>query len=227
MLVPPPRILGIDLGSTSTRASLLCLTTGTVYHIHNKRSRPWSRCQPGDFFCILHPYDEGPVYVAEGPDPAREGVPAKYAMYPLAGAEDELLGQYPLVTRPMERRHDSHFLARLRRGLTDLFTVVRRQVVEVACKHRLTVDKIGLSVPSQWTIEFQDVYRSIVSGVFRHPENDIYFHPETVALAHYLFRDHPEELGLVGGTFEEVKNFLFIDFGGHNVVSRPVFGYAL
>jgi hypothetical protein len=139
----------------------------------------------------------------------------KYGFYPLANASDELLQQYSLVGPLMERKDDLLFRDRLLRGLKEFFSTLYRRVTEVCRWKRISVSSIGLSIPAQWKVDFEDIYRDIIAEVFCHPRSAIYIHTETVALAHYLFRNHMDE-----GELHGVKDVvLFLDFGGHNMVS--------
>ena len=117
----------------------------------------------------------------------------------------------------MKRRHDTAFRARLHRGLEDLFSTIASQVDKICRRKGLIVADIALTVPSQWTLEFEDLYADIVGKVFDRPHSAIYFCTETEALANFVLRDNLDDLILDGHS--SYDTMLFLDFGGHNMVS--------
>ncbi|KAK8074010.1 hypothetical protein PG994_004909 [Apiospora phragmitis] len=202
--------LGIDLGSTSTRAVL-----GPQHVEETNRNFQSQRFSPGDFSSSIYPFEnEGLVYLSEQPDPTRKPVSAKYAFYTLVNAKDELLEQYPLAEELTWRKDDEPFRQRLRTGLEQLFA------------------------ETEWNLDFEELYRSIIVDVFGSQyKNDIIFVYETEALGQFLCRDysgyllHPEDT-----TQDEVSEdensegeeappkayvrhdaLLFLDFGGHSM----------
>jgi len=186
--------------------------------VENKqRNNLSSRYEKGDFSTSCHPFDDnGPVYVGDEPDPERRSISLKYAFYVLANASDELLQQYALVQPMLDLKEDPEFRDRLDQGLRQLFSTIQRHVKAICTRRKLQVDTIALSIPAQWNLDFEDTYRDIVAKVFAHEPDKVCFNTETEALAHYLFRDHIEELPL-GNDGQYVV--LFLDFGGHNMVS--------
>ena len=212
------RILGIDLGSTSTRAFVFCPSADYEIYVENKgRNNLNTRYENGDFSSNGYPFDDGEVYLGDNPDPERRLISLKYGFYLLANAKDELLEQYPLVNPLMERQNDPNFRARLVEGLKQLFTKIRPHVLRICEKKRFTIDKIALSIPAQWTLEFEDVYTDIIVEVFSQPRSKLWFYTETEALAHFLFRNHMDGLEFEG----DHEVMLFLDFGGHNMVWSP------
>lgn len=113
-------------------------------------------------------------------------------------------------------KHDLGFRGRLLQGLHELFSHIKQRIDSVCDQQGLVVEKIGLSIPAQWTLDFEETYRNIVSDVFHHPPGRIFFHTETVALAHYLIKDFSRVLGF--SHQEDVV--LFLDFGGHSMVCQ-------
>lgn len=173
-----------------------------------------------------YPFDEnGDVYVGGNLAPDRVEISLKYGFYPLAYAnglnddyQDDVLEQYPLVTPLMNRKNDVNFLARLRQGISALLGTIHKDVKKVCEAKSFKITKVGLSIPSQWTMEFVEVYADIASGVFGHRKDAIFFHTETQSLAHFLLQ---ESLNTIRAQHkEEYSVFLFLDFGGHNMVSR-------
>ncbi|KAJ9133170.1 hypothetical protein NKR23_g10919 [Pleurostoma richardsiae] len=216
---PKSVILGMDLGSTSARAFLWCPGRGPGVIVENKRWKNLGRSEASDFSTSCHPFDdEGPVYVGEEPDPGRQSLSLKYALYVLADAPDELLPQCALARPVLGLEGDRAFRDRLKEGLRQLFATIQQRVSAVCTRKKLRVSTIALSTPALWEADFTDryraVYRAIVADVFAHPSSRICFRTETNALAHYLFTDHLEELPLDGHRHHVI---LLLDFGGHSM----------
>jgi len=96
-----------------------------------------------------------------------------------------------------------------------LLTTLRDRAMSEVRSKGLEVGRIGLTIPVQWTLEFEEVYRGLVAEVFKEVgEDGVYFFTETEALARYLFKHHAEEMD------PEAKYgaVMFFDFGGHNMV---------
>lgn len=154
------------------------------------------------------------VYLIEGEDPNRLSVSAKYVFYALTDTKDALLEQYPPVHHLVARKKDPVFKAKLRNAMVTLLSVLRDRALAVCRSKKLQVAKIGLTIPVQWTLEFEEVYRELVSEVFEINQDAIYFFTETEALARYLFKYHAAQMDPDG----EHNAVLFFDFGGHNMV---------
>lgn len=146
------------------------------------------RFAPGDFSSAIYPFEpDGPTYLYEESDPTRRPVSAKYAFYALVVASDELLEQYPLVDELVAGRDDRAFKQRLKRGLEELFIRIGRLSRAICDENDYEIDFIGLSIPSQWTMDFEALYRSIVVTAFGCKYKDrVVFVYETEALGHYL-----------------------------------------
>ncbi|KAK8109655.1 hypothetical protein PG999_007792 [Apiospora kogelbergensis] len=174
--------LGIDLGSTSTRATL------GKYPVEPNREIPSLRFSNGDFSSSIYPFDTlDPVYLCEQDDPSRKPLSAKYAFYTLVDASDELLEQYDLFKELKAGRGDELFEQRLISGLEELFTRIAYLSHAMCEDQNYEIDIISLSVPSQWTLDFEAKYKSIILKTFGHQyENRIVFVYETEALGHYL-----------------------------------------
>ncbi|KAK7972624.1 hypothetical protein PG988_006758 [Apiospora saccharicola] len=211
--------LGIDLGSTSSRAVL-----GPHYVEETNRAVHSLRFANGDFSSAIYPFEpNGPVYLYEESDPMRKPVSAKYAFYALVDASDELLEQYPLVEDLIAGRDNKTFQHRLRRGLEALFIRIARLTRAICDENDYEIDVIGLSIPSQWTMDFEELYRSIIVTAFGPRYRDrVVFVYETEALGHYLCTDYIKRLlqhAAKGGQMQKTvchDVLLFIDFGGHN-----------
>ncbi|KAK0619471.1 hypothetical protein B0T14DRAFT_496212 [Immersiella caudata] len=151
--------LGIDLGSYSTRAALRT-ATGSEFVIENKESMNSSNSYyAADFPSAIYPFDHvsQPVYLLS-PDHSRRETSAKYAFYVLAYADDKLLEEYAVAQRLTNRQNDPAFRKQLRRGIVGLLTVVRDATMTVCRSKRYRIARIGLSIPVQWTSDFEDVY---------------------------------------------------------------------
>ncbi|RYP07767.1 hypothetical protein DL764_002314 [Monosporascus ibericus] len=215
--------LGIDLGSTSLRGRIFCPRTGKVIPIQNNHAGARNnRLTVGDFSVAAYPFGRsGKVYLGDDPDPERESVSLKYAFYVLANASDELLEQYQLLDKFRSRKHDPVLRKMLQEGLEQLFSRFFGRVKDVCKTRRVLITKVALSIPSQWTLEFEDAYRDVIARAARVVNTsaiEIFFVTETQALAHFIccnYLDililHPNRAGF--------EVFLFLDFGGHNMNS--------
>ncbi|KAF6805028.1 hypothetical protein CMUS01_14714 [Colletotrichum musicola] len=65
--------------------------------------------------------------------------------------------------------------------------------------------------------EVHAIYADIASNVFVHPKDAVFFHTETEALAHFLLKE--SLLTIQARSDDPYSVFLFLDFGGHNMVS--------
>jgi hypothetical protein len=189
---------------------------GTEFVIGNKTSHNiGSTCYEGDFPSTLYVFD-GPlddVYYVDRQAKYRQSVSAKYAFYPLAGMRDTLLEQYPPVHYLMDRRDSPQVRAQLRRGLMALLSVLRDGALTVCRIKGFCIARIGLTIPVQWTLEFEDVYSRLVSDVFAMDPANIYFYTETEALARYLYKYHADALD----PKNQYNTIMFFDYGGHNM----------
>ncbi len=102
-LAYPSRTLGIDFGSTSTRAVLLRHDNDAIVNVENTANGSLNaRFKSYDFPSTAFPFEENPcvkrkrVYINPG-CPERRGISAKYFMYALVGLRDEILDWYPLA----------------------------------------------------------------------------------------------------------------------------------
>ncbi len=172
---------------------------------------------PGDFPSYGYPFEpQGQVYLGDNPATDRLRVSLKFGMYPLANAKDELVEQYPFLGALMDRKDDAAFRRRLVQGLDELFSVVRGRVDEICDVCNFKVVRIALSIPCQWDLDFEDLYRSNVARVFGQPPSNISLHTETEALAHFLLHSSHKEIPTNNAYV------LFLDFGGHSMVSSCI-----
>ncbi|KAK0719352.1 hypothetical protein B0H67DRAFT_485946, partial [Lasiosphaeris hirsuta] len=163
-----------------------------------------------------YPFDGlEPVYLGNNVDADRQRISLKYGMYILANASDVLLEEYPILELLAERMDDPALRRQCWNGLVQLMTEVRKRVDTVCQNERLQIKRIAMTVPAQWTLDFEDRYIELMGNVFNFPRDDIYFVTETEALAWCAFTEVPylNDLGL--GSLH--NNIIFFDFGGHNM----------
>jgi hypothetical protein len=212
--------VGIDIGSHRTRVCIWRIDTKTEIVVENRQYHNHGDAYtPCDFPSALYVFDDvsQPVYLLGDDDTGRRCVSAKYVFYLLANASDELLEQYPPVRLLMERKDDPDFRAQLRRAMVALLSVLHEATAAVCCDQGLRIVKIGLTIPVQWGLAFEDVYRSLVVDVFDIPDTtQIYFFTETEALSRYLYKYHARMLD----PRDQHNAILFFDFGGHNMVTN-------
>ncbi|KAK0746876.1 hypothetical protein B0T18DRAFT_466281 [Schizothecium vesticola] len=224
---PQSCYLGIDIGSHRTR---ICLWfDDSEYVVENRYNHNTETSNyAGDFPSALYVFDDDTsttadnAYLIEGETPNRLSVSAKYVFYALTNTPpDALLEQYPLVHHLVRKKQDPVFKEKLRGAMITLLSVLRDRAMAVCRLKRLRVAKIGLTIPVQWTLEFEEVYRELVSEVFGIDQEAIYFFTETEALARYLFKHQADQMDPNG----KHNTVLFFDFGGHNM-NGCAFGVA-
>ncbi|KAI8316434.1 hypothetical protein K4K61_007340 [Colletotrichum sp. SAR11_59] len=214
-----------DIGSTSTRACVECPSRELCIEVENKDISKASshKHDPGDYTSTGYPFDDDneEVYLGEKTDPDRLAISLKYAFYVLSDVSDDVMSQYALIKPLRKRMNEEGFRKRLRQGLVDLFSKIWKQIEKLCKLERLRITTISLSIPAQWTDssgKFTEVYEDIMREVIGAGSRDMEFCfvTETEALAHYLLKDHLEELRRHGHRGEH-SAFLFLDFGGHNM----------
>ncbi len=193
------------------------MSTKTPLVVENKHY--FEQTMPCEFPSALYVFDDidQDVYLPQEGDPTRRWVSAKYVFYPLANASDALLEQYPSVGELMGRKHQPEFRSQLRRGMIALLSALQAAAEAVCREHRLQIVKIGLTIPVQWGLEFEDVYRDLVLDVFKADASQVYFYTEAEALARYLYKYQAHRLD----PRDWHQAILFFDFGGHNMVRKP------
>jgi hypothetical protein len=231
------RKLAIDLGSTFTRLAIFCPDHRQLWPIENPENRDNTGFQREDFPSGVYVFDDdGVPYTFGAPLGNRESTSAKFLFYLFARKRkielgdtddltieemDELLAQYPLVDPILRHEDDQAFVARARNALHEMFVALGQRVKLVCAKRRIEIEEIGLTIPSQWDLNFEDVYREIVAGALEtifpyiRPSH-IEFVYETEALAHLVFNDYMEQL--VPPQRHDRLLVLFLDLGGHGLV---------
>lgn len=211
----PPSTLGIDIGSHRSRACLWTSSGAKV--VQNEHSYGiLGTSFPGEFPSEVYVFDPppAPLYLVDREDPSRQSVSAKYVFYVLANAEDKILEQYPPVHSLTTKKDDVEFRARLRQAVIELLCVLRDRTMEMCSDEGLRITKVGLTIPVQWTLDFEYVYRGLVAEVFSIDPETIFFFTETEALARYLYKFHGPKLD----PKDEYSTLMFVDYGGHNMV---------
>lgn len=174
------------------------------------------RYETGDFSSEGYIFDDdGPAYLGEEVDPMRKSCSLRYGFYALVKPLSNILQGFGLLDELMARKDDPVFLGRIRRGLAELFATVRKRVLQICAQKRYYIHTISLTIPAQWTLEFEDLYRDIIGEVFEHPRDHIWFNTEIEALVHYLFNYYRQELGFQA---HGVDRLLITDHGGHVMV---------
>ncbi|KAK5657529.1 hypothetical protein OQA88_3102 [Cercophora sp. LCS_1] len=217
-------ILGIDFGSTSTRAAILCKDKRQELPVENiSRDNLNSRFDKFDFSSAAFPFEDHlpgqPVYFIRG-NAERRPISNKYCMYPLVGLKDKILTEYPLVQDLLSRKDEPAFRARMRRGLIEMFIEVVKRALVICRREKISITRVSLTTPAIWTIEFEDLYAGLICEAFRSIDSappitrrDIDFCLETEALAHFVFKKCADEVD----PDKKYKYVLLIDFGGHNM----------
>lgn len=194
----------------------------------------YSRYDPGDFPTSCYPFDGGNPYIGSDFDPYRIATSLKPILLLLSPISPEELGplirEYPdaeqLWTR-MDGDEANHrrFRKNLTKAVVRFFEVLRENTVNTCKSRSLRIISVGVSVPAQWPAVVEDYIADMLLQKFFHSiihvkgvcREDIFFHSETQALAHYLLRHHGSKL--MGPTSKE-EAFLVADFGGQNLVSQ-------
>ncbi|KAK3379629.1 hypothetical protein B0T24DRAFT_695468 [Lasiosphaeria ovina] len=211
---PPSRaVLGIDFGSTAVRACFVPHDKSKVFQvIENPDSSISNIFNHGDFPTACCPFSDNPLEsIGEQAVSNPYNVSAKYLMYLLADASDDVMERYPLSGELRNRRGDKAFLATCRKVLVCLMQQVKARVDEVAQSRRITYEEIVLTLPIQWEKVFQDQYVSIIKEAFEWQDMDrVHVITEAVALAHYMMEYEDHHL-------EDWDFVMFVDAGGHSM----------
>ncbi|KAI1429974.1 hypothetical protein F5Y12DRAFT_214812 [Xylaria sp. FL1777] len=220
---PQEAFLGIDLGTTSSRAMLFVPASRRTYNIvNNSGSTGNGRFNEGEYSSTIYPVDGlDPVYNGNVAIPSRPSLSAKISFPSIVG---ESLGSnlhqkgYELVLHHLDMLQDDNARERARKGIEALLHVlscdVDRQCSKI--KPKVIIKAIALSIPAHWTLEFEELYREMIGKSFPKYQGDIFFLTEAEALAHFLYRSHREILVPTPGGKDGII-VLIIDFGGHNM----------
>ncbi|KAI0817691.1 hypothetical protein GGR55DRAFT_673521 [Xylaria sp. FL0064] len=215
---PEKAFLGIDLGTTSSRATLLAPSIPFDGHIVNTSSASGNgRFNEGEYSSTIYPIDgDEPIYEGNTARPGRPSLSAKLSFPSLAmGASESNLYQegYELVLRHLAMLNDDDVRERARRGIEDLLSVIARDVGRQCqmIKPEVEITAIALAIPAHWTLEFEELYKEMIQKAFDKYKVDIFFLTEAEALGHFLYHKRRLEAERDKGNI-----VLIMDFGGHN-----------
>ena len=219
-------IVSFDLGSTSGRMFVESLDP----------NRGWSNIVPFSVQTLNKPNDINGDFPAQGyyttphgstyePDYPRNDavpVPIKYSCYGRVKASYDLFfEELPHAREIILQGDDPAFQARCEDALDSLFRTLHARLVEFCTEEGLVVKYVALSIPVQWTMEFEELYTKSVAKAFGwRPEEAFdrtFFVSESEALANCIF----EEMNTKGLLAKHDSVQLF-DFGGHNMVSTLI-----
>lgn len=248
----PYRTLAIDWGSEAVRAKLYYnMEIGQpvdklLQHVSFIQDKDLDRREvEGQFTSHIYPFDittpnpsGDSVYPGNNRLLHRRSISSKLGMYAVVGISDEVSKQSPelaelraLVLQKPELKQT------IRTGIKQMIYLVLRKVHQalVLAKEPSAprVDAIALTIPAQWTIEFEEEYGELLNSawerVFNSEAPQLIFLSEGQTNAHYaFFRDtaqaaHDRQY-LSEREFFDIgmsKNaVLIIDAGGHSTVSR-------
>ncbi|KAF6806291.1 hypothetical protein CSOJ01_08950 [Colletotrichum sojae] len=247
---PQPAVLGIDWGSTAIRASLFFRESEKLVTVWNENTIPAhdERYQEGAYNSTLFLDDNGEPYLGEDVlGENRKEVSSK--MYFTRTRQTS----NPLIDEAVRHRRANggdaevrELERRIRHGMQSILRTVFRDIQELSRygEHGpFCIDAIALSYPEHWTSEERGTYEDLLNAVM--PEfrvladvgDDIFFHEESLAMAHNAFRNSKHiQTVLEDTSLQKPTLMLFLDFGGHamngcmfSVVRRGVddLSYAL
>ncbi|TGJ85641.1 hypothetical protein E0Z10_g3083 [Xylaria hypoxylon] len=175
----------------------------------------------GEYSSTIYPIDgRDTIYNGNVALPSRPSLSAKVSFPALVGESSGLnLHQkgYELVLRHIDLLKDDDVRKRAQQGIEALLHVISRDVYRQCSiiPPGLIIRAIALSIPAHWTLEFEDLYRAMITKSFKY-KGDIFFLTEAEALAHYLYREHRPIL-VPAQDDDEGSIVLIMDFGGHNM----------
>lgn len=246
------RTLAIDWGSEAVRAKLyLDVENGQpvdrlVQHIstiddvfidrHEVKRQFTSHIYPFDNPIPIPPAEM--VYPGNNRVPDRRSISSKLAMYAVVGITDEVARQSPELRELRGRVQQNQTLKQIiRLGIQQMMRCVLKKVSDIVNGNTeprsRNIDAIALTIPAQWTIEFEEEYGELLTTaweqIFRCEAPQLIFLSEGQTNVHYAFyrdtfpassdRQHlsEEDFFHIGRTKNGV---LLIDAGGHSTVSN-------
>ncbi|KAM7183109.1 hypothetical protein V8F20_012739 [Naviculisporaceae sp. PSN 640] len=215
--------LGIDLGSSGTRASIVEVTIGGLTEPFvdkaeaventNLQDRQDTRLTLGEFSSTLLLRGEDGATI-EGEIGGQVRLSAKSAFYSMAELTKTLKAKYRHIEAMKSRPGRRLVKRQLRQALIGLLTRIKEQVHQTCQRKRLPLPKrVGLTVPADWDQGLLDAYQGIAMEIFDYlTQEQIVFCSETQALMHYVAMDCRYMLFDEGDCRSTV---LVADFGGH------------
>lgn len=195
------------------------------------------------FTSQIYPFDsDGPsppgemIYPGNKRLLGRRSISSKLAMYAVVGISDEVARQSPVLKAlQMGVQHNPQLKQVIRIGIEEMLCCVLRVVYSFTHCYteafRRYVDAVALTIPAQWTIEFEEAYGEMFAAawgrVFNSAAPQIIFLTEGQTNAHYaLFRgtlaaeSERQHLSAQGffNTGTTKNAVLVIDAGGHSTV---------
>lgn len=246
-LISPSRILSFDIGSTETRVALVWPDGATIEKrfIENRSDENTPLNGSAQFSSRVLVNDDNPIkYMGNASQEHREESSAKFIAYILAGKNEKLSKQYPILERLWREREKvgkEPFNARLEEAFNQFLCFVlerTKSALEVYNSNgkQIQIKKVAMTIPSQWDLTFEELYRRLFKRAFFQTFDDtpwaaahdlvVVFHTEATALAQYIFHQSSHEAAL-GGGMPDIRTILsklnaqcLIDCGGHNAVSE-------
>lgn len=239
-------ILAIDIGSTKTR-TVVAWDDGSGIQtriIENREDAHTPLNTLAQFASRVLVHDDNPIkYIGNANQSHREESSAKFIPYILTSKNERFLDQYLILGRLWaERRKVGRdlFHQRLEEAFEQFMCFVLKRVKSALETYssngkQIRIKTVAMTIPSQWDLNFEEVYRQLFKRAFLQTFNDmphmathdfdIVFHTEATALAHYIFHESSHEAALGGGMprigtiLNKLNAQCFIDCGGHNAVS--------
>ncbi|KAK3399752.1 hypothetical protein B0T20DRAFT_495887 [Sordaria brevicollis] len=207
--------IGIDFGSTGIRG--YALSNGKIGKCFPNTNASLMGLDGMSFPTHGYIYDDnGPIYLPHKLAVNRDPEALKYGFYLLSG------DPYPLMKR-LRNAFNNQLKVKLETGITQVLQNLRAEILQNDAfkAHGWRIGDLSVTVPNQWTLEFEEVYTKLLARAFNwgldEAKNRIFYITETDALAHFLLTS--EEYVLVAKLLrgqDQQRAVLVLDFGGHN-----------
>ncbi|KAG6357646.1 hypothetical protein INS49_013523 [Diaporthe citri] len=239
-------VLGFDMGSTETRVVLAWDDGANVQKrvIENRDDTHTLLNATAQFSTRVLVHDDEPVkYLGNANQVNREESSAKFIPYILVGKNEKLREQYLILERLWDERkkvRKSDFHTRLEEAFNQFLCFVLKRTKSALQTYssdgkQIQIKTVALTIPSQWDINFEELYRRLFTRAFLQIFDDtpqaaardmsVVFHTEATALAQYIFHE-ASHTGALGGGMPRIGTILgrpnaqcLIDCGGHNANS--------
>jgi len=170
---------------------------------------------------------DGALYDSDRLRVDAQPVPIKFSTYGLVGEQHTLFRDFPHARDIIDKSKDPAFRDRCEETLLILFKVLYDALMEFCALHDIEVCYLGLTIPVQWTLDFEDLYMEAVYKVFTQWDKEearsrTYFLSEPEALASFAF-----DLKELAPRLEGVRFALLYDAGGHTFVSIMMIAFAV
>lgn len=246
----PDSTLAIDWGSSATRAKVLYtmedgeIVDKLLQNISGAEASTGDRHEvEGQFTSDIYPFDSTSpnppgetVYPGNKRLLGRRCISSKLAMYSVVGISDEVARESPLFEDlQIQVQQNPNLKNAIRTGIEQLmYCVLLRVHSFMNCYEedfRRDLDAVALTIPAQWTIEFEEEYGERFTAAWERVYNcappQLIFLTEGQTGAHYTFyrstrvdkseRQHlfNKKLFSIG---KQSNAVLLIDAGGHSTV---------